>query len=49
MTQNSSQPTIQITLTPEQREQIQQATGKQVASLKLEALEARIAPISTQN
>jgi hypothetical protein len=44
MVQKSSKPTIQIALTPEQQAQIQQATGKQVVSLKLEALEERLAP-----
>jgi hypothetical protein len=39
-----NKPTIQIRLTPEQREQVRQATGKAVTSLKLEALEQRLAP-----
>jgi hypothetical protein len=38
--------TLKIELTPEQKEQIRKATGKEVTELKLapEALEARIAP-----
>ena len=36
--------TVQITLTPAQQARIEQATGKQVATLKLEALEPRLAP-----
>ena len=40
-------PTVKIELTPEQKEQIAQATGKQVpvVELKLEVLEARLAPM----
>jgi hypothetical protein len=37
-------PTIQIQLTPEQKEQVRNATGQEVSTLKLEALEARLAP-----
>jgi hypothetical protein len=36
--------TVQITLTPRQQEELRQATGKQVQSLKLEALEVRLSP-----
>ena len=42
-------PAIQITLTPQQKEQIQKATGKPIASLKLEALEARTSPSLMNN
>jgi Spy/CpxP family protein refolding chaperone len=49
MMKNSSQPTIQITLTPEQKAQIQQATGKQVTALKLQTLEERCAPALIPN
>jgi hypothetical protein len=40
------QPTVKITLTPEQQAQIEQATGKPATrlQLKLEALEERLAP-----
>jgi hypothetical protein len=44
MMPKSSKSTIQISLTPTQQAQIQQATGKAVTSLKLEALEERLAP-----
>jgi hypothetical protein len=44
MMTKKEQPAIQIALTPEQQAQIQQATGKQVFSLRLEALEERLAP-----
>jgi hypothetical protein len=39
-------PTIQIDLTPEQKEQLRKLTGKEVPRLKLnlEQLEARVAP-----
>jgi hypothetical protein len=37
-------PMVKLTLTPEQQTQIRDATGKEVATLKLEALEARLAP-----
>ena len=40
----ANRPTVTLTLTPEQREQIEKTTGKQVATLKLEALEVRLAP-----
>jgi hypothetical protein len=40
---------IKITLTAEQKEQIKQATGKEIATLKLEALEARLAPMMQHN
>ena len=36
--------TVKLTLTPEQREQLKQATGKEVLRLRLDALEARLAP-----
>jgi hypothetical protein len=42
-------PTLQITLTPEQKEQIRKATGKPITSLKLEALEERLSPSLTNN
>jgi hypothetical protein len=41
--------TMQITLTPAQQARIEQATGKHVARLKLEALEARVAPKLSAN
>jgi hypothetical protein len=44
MNEKNSKPTIQIPLTPAQQEQIRKATGKQVASLKLEPIENRLAP-----
>jgi hypothetical protein len=40
----ANRPTVTLTLTPEQREQIEKTTGQQLATLKLEALDARIAP-----
>jgi hypothetical protein len=40
----ADKPTVKIILTPEQQEQIKQATGKQIATLKLEVLEQRLAP-----
>ena len=45
----ANRPTVTLTLTPQQREQIAKATGKQVSSLKLEALEARLAPGTNLN
>jgi hypothetical protein len=39
-----NRPTIRIRLTPEQKEQFRQATGKEVTSLRLEPLEDRLAP-----
>jgi hypothetical protein len=44
-----NKPTIQIRLTPAQKEQVRQATGKEVTSLKLEALEERFAPALMTN
>ena len=46
MDEKSKKPTIQIVLTPEQRKQLQQLTGKDVEVLKLkpEKLGDRIAP-----
>jgi len=43
--EKNNHPAIQIALTPEQQAQIQQATGKQVSSLKLEPLEERLLPL----
>jgi hypothetical protein len=40
----ADKPEINIVLTPEQTEQIRKQTGKQVQTLKLEALEERLAP-----
>jgi hypothetical protein len=40
----AEKPTIKLALTNEQKEQIRQATGKEVRTLKLEALETRLAP-----
>jgi hypothetical protein len=40
----ADEPTIKIVLTPEQTEQIRKATGKEIRTLKLEVLEARLAP-----
>jgi hypothetical protein len=42
--ETNSKPAIQIALTPEQKEQVRQATGREITSLKLESLEARLAP-----
>jgi hypothetical protein len=46
MVKKSNEPTIKIELTQEQKEQIRQATGKEVSALELapESLEERIAP-----
>jgi hypothetical protein len=35
---------VKIALTPEQQAQIREATGKEVATLKLQPLEGRLAP-----
>lgn len=40
----SDKPTVTIPLTQEQQEQIKKRTGQEVTTLKLEALEARLAP-----
>jgi hypothetical protein len=40
---------IKITPTPEQKEQIRQATGKEVTALKIEELEQRLAPVLLTN
>jgi hypothetical protein len=40
----AEKPTVTIELTPEQQEQIRKQSGKEIATLKLEALEARLAP-----
>jgi hypothetical protein len=47
MAEKSEKSTLKIVLTPKQREQVQQATGKNVEALKLdpEQLEERIAPM----
>jgi hypothetical protein len=45
MHKDSSKPTVQIAWTPEHQAQSQQATGKEANRLKLEALEARVAPV----
>jgi hypothetical protein len=45
----SGKPSTQITLTPEQKEQIPQATGKEVTALKLQPLEERFAPALVPN
>jgi hypothetical protein len=46
MAEKTKKSAIKIELTPEQREQIKQATGLDVSSLELtpEALEERVAP-----
>ena len=46
MSEKSSKHTVKITLTSEQKEQVRQALGLEVASLTLEpeSLEERIAP-----
>jgi hypothetical protein len=51
MTEKSSQPTIQIALTPEQQAQVKQATGKAIATLqlKLDELDQRLAPALNMN
>jgi hypothetical protein len=45
MIQKSNKPTIRIVLTPVQQAQSQHATSEGAQRLKLEALEARVAPI----
>lgn len=40
----TTKPTLKITLTPEQQAQIKQQTGRELKALRLEALEARLAP-----
>jgi hypothetical protein len=40
----SEKPTVTIALTPEQKEQIWKQSGKEIATLKLEPLETRLAP-----
>jgi hypothetical protein len=47
----TERPSIKITLTPEQKEQLKQETGKDVTRVKLslEELEARVAPKLTTN
>ncbi len=44
--QNQEKPVIQIKLTPEQKEQVRQQTGKDAEAIELSAqeLEERIAP-----
>ena len=51
MTEKSKNPTVQIVLTPEQREHVRQVTGNdvEVPKLKPEQLEERIAPLPLQN
>jgi hypothetical protein len=44
MAEKLKKSTIQIELTPEQKELVKQVTGKDVESLQLEELEERIAP-----
>jgi hypothetical protein len=46
MEKTASKGTVKIELTPEQREQIKRATGKEVSEVELtpQALEERIAP-----
>lgn len=46
MVEKMNKPTIKIELTPEQKEHVKQATGKDAAARKLtlEPLEERIAP-----
>jgi hypothetical protein len=44
MLQNHSKPVIQIALTPEQQQPAREGNGQRILSLKLEPLEARIAP-----
>jgi hypothetical protein len=43
------QPTVKIPLTKEQQEQIRQATGREVATLKLQPLEGRLVPYRRMN
>jgi len=45
----SEKPTVTIALTPEQKEQIWKQSGKEIATLKLEALETRLAPTLAAN
>jgi hypothetical protein len=47
----NTKSTIKIELTPEQKEQIRQLTGKQVPAVKLalEEIEERVAPAITAN
>jgi hypothetical protein len=47
----NTQATIKIELTPEQKKQIEQLTGKQFPAVKLslEVLEARVAPTLSTN
>jgi hypothetical protein len=40
----ADKPVVKITLTVEQQQQLRQATGRQVRSLKLDTLEARLSP-----
>ena len=40
----AEKPGVKIVLTPEQQEQVRKATGKQIRSVKLEWLEARLTP-----
>jgi hypothetical protein len=47
----NTKPPIQIELTPEQRKQVEQLTGKPVSTVKLslEALDERVAPSLLKN
>jgi hypothetical protein len=40
----AEKPTVKIALTPEQQEQIRRQSGKEIATLRLEPLETRLAP-----
>jgi hypothetical protein len=40
----TDKPTLKITLTPEQKEQIKNETGKEITRLKIQELEERLAP-----
>jgi uncharacterized small protein (DUF1192 family) len=47
----TTQPNFRLTLTPEQKEQVRKATGKdaEVVELSVEELEERIAPMKRRN
>jgi hypothetical protein len=45
----AEKPNVKISLTPEQQQQIQQATGKEIKKLKIELLEDRLPPQLASN
>jgi hypothetical protein len=45
----AEKPDIKINLTPEQQQQIQKATGKEIKRLKIEPLEDRLSPRLASN